>query len=96
VTLGEAIAQIDALPEDATLYVVGDPEEWRPDSDTAYGVEDVESETPALPPEADGRSYFLEISVAREVLAGWRRNLDGPPTLDEAVDRVIHYAGFDA
>ena len=95
-TLREAIAQLDTLPEDATLYVVGEPDEWNGESDTAFGVEDVESETPGLPPEADGRSYFLEIAIAREVLHGWKQRLDHAPALDEIVERVIHYARFDA
>jgi hypothetical protein len=95
-TLRQAIAEIDRLPADATLYVVGAPEAWNAESDTAFGVEDVETENPALPPEAEGRTYFLEVAVAREVLDGWRRNLDRPPTLDEAVERIIRYARFDA
>jgi hypothetical protein len=96
VTLGEAIARIGSLPPEATLYVVGEPEEWDADSDTAVGVEDVESKTPALPPEADGRVYFLEVAVAREVLDGWKQNLERAPTVDEEVERVIYYARFDA
>jgi hypothetical protein len=96
VTLRQAIARLDEWDEDATLYVAGEPSEWSSDSEVAVGVEDVEAEIETLPVEAEGKRYFLEISVAREVLAGEQRNLDRELTLDERVARVIHYARFDA
>ncbi len=74
--LREAIRTLDELVDDGTMYVEGDATEWSPQSDTAIGTEDVESETESLPPEAEGRSYFLEVSIAREVLSGWARHLD--------------------
>ena len=78
------------------MYVEGSATDWSAESDTAVGVEDVESETERLPPKAEGRTYFLEVAVAREVLYGWARNLDHEPTLDEKVERVIYYARYDA
>lgn len=87
---------LDDLADDGTMYVEGDSAEWSPGSDTAVGIEDVESEVERLPPKAEGRSYFLEVAIAREVLDAWAGNLDHEPTLDEKVARVIHYARYDA
>ncbi len=95
-TLREAIAHLDEFANDATFYVEGDHSQWHADSDTAVGVEDVEAEVETLPPEAVGRSYFLEVAIARDVLSGWQANLDREPTLDEKVARIIYYARFDA
>jgi len=47
-------------------------------------------------PEADGRTYFLEVAVAKEVLSGWRSNLDHAPNLEETIERLIYYARYDA
>ena len=94
--LREAIRTLDELPDDGTMYVEGDPTAWSPQSDTAVGVEDVESETEQHPPEAEGRRYFLEVAIAREVLDGWAGNLDHEPTLDEKIARVLYYARYDA
>src|SRR5690349_18364758 len=41
--LREAIRTLDELADDGTMYVEGDPAEWSPQTDTAIGVEDVES-----------------------------------------------------
>jgi hypothetical protein len=84
------------LDADATIYAQGAPESWTPDSDAGVGVEDVEAEVESLPPEAEGRTYFLEVAVAKEVLAGWTSNLDHVPTLDETVERLIYYVRYDA
>lgn len=44
-----------------------------------------------------GKSYFLEISLAQEILQGWADNHNGqPPTTEQACECVIHYAEYDA
>jgi hypothetical protein len=96
VTLREAIAHLDEFADEATLYVEGDRSQWDAESDTAVGVEDVEAEVESLPPEAEGRSYFLEVAIARDFLSGWEANLGRKSTLDEKVARIIYYARFDA
>src|SRR4051794_14961302 len=96
VTLREAMNRLDEFAGNTTLYIEGDRSEWHAESDTAVGVEDVEAAIESLPPEAEGRSYFLEVAIAREVLSGWEANLGRKPTLDEKVERIIYYARFDA
>ena len=46
--------------------------------------------------ESPGFKYFLEVSIAREVLDGWRSNLSIEPTLEEKCARLIKYANTDA
>jgi hypothetical protein len=96
VTLREAIERLSEFREDATLYVEATSDEWVPGSRAAVGVEYVEAEVEALPVEAEELTYFLEVSVAREVLVGFAQHLGRDATLDEQVERVIRYARFDA
>jgi hypothetical protein len=80
------------MDNDATIYVQGAPDSWTPEGEAGVGVEDVES----LPAEAEGRTYFLEVAVAKEVLSGWTGNLNHAPTVEETVERLIYYARYDA
>jgi hypothetical protein len=96
VTLCQAIERLAKLDIDGTIYVEGTPETWAPESDVGVGVEDAEAEAETLPPEAEGRTYFLEVAIAKEVLSGWASNLDYVPTLEESVERIIYYARYDA
>jgi hypothetical protein len=96
VTLREAVQRLAELDDHATIYVEGAPGRWSPESDAGVGVEDVEAEVESLPPEAEGRTYFLEVAIAKEVLSGWTSNLEHAPTLEETVERLIYYARYDA
>jgi hypothetical protein len=89
-------ASVPELNDDATTYVQGKPDSWTAESDAAVGVEDVEAEVESLPPEAEGRTYFLEVAIAKEVLAGWASNLDHEPASEKSVERLIYYARYDA
>ena len=95
-TLREAVQHLAELDDAATIYIEGAPHSWTPESDAGIGVEDVEAEVESLPPEAEGRTYFLEVAVAKEVVSGWTSNLDHAPTLEETVGRLIYYARYDA
>ena len=94
--LREAVEGLAELNDDATIYVQGAPDSWTAESDVAIGVEDVEAEVETLPSEAEGRTYFLEVTVAKEILAGWASNPDQAPSPDESVERLIYYAQHDA
>jgi hypothetical protein len=101
-TLREAIARLDDFDAGATLYVEGRPDGWTAESDTGVGValiledEETGDVTETLPSEAEGRTYFLEVDVARDVLSGWEAHLDDRPSPAERVERIIYYARFDA
>ena len=49
---------------------------------------------PAACPE--GMTYFLEISVMREVIEGLEAQIGRAPTLEERAMAVRHYAEYDA
>ena len=77
-TVADAIAALDTLDEDDVIYA---RKPWSPTAAAMIGPDDLE---PA------GFEYFLEVSVAREVL-------EGPLlTLDERVRLLLHYAEYDA
>jgi hypothetical protein len=100
--LREAIARLDELDPEATLYADGRPDEWTAESETAAGVAELSEDeetgeiTETLPSEAEGRTYVLEVHIAKDVLAGWDAHLDHRPSPAERVERIIYYARFDA
>ena len=88
-TLAEAIARIDQLDEDSTILV---RTPWAPDAEALVAPLTDGCVIPAEVSQA-GYSYFLEVSVAREVLEGF-------PALDAVLEKRVrllqHYAEFDA
>ncbi len=95
-TLGEAIADLDALPSEATIFAVKIKGRWV-------------WESPALVvPEQNGLSkeivdggrafeYVLEVFIAQEVLEDWTAFKGGHPLPpEERLRVVVHYALYDA
>jgi len=91
----ELVARLDELDDEDTIYAC---EPWTEDSDAMVAPDDQESVPFWVPPEAAeaGMKYFLEISIAREVLEGWTASLDEKPTLTAICQRLIEYAIYDA
>jgi hypothetical protein len=99
--LSEAIAKMREWPRHATLFAERINGEFRTDSEAVVlEVEDDESPRPVTEvaaQHAPGKHYFLEVFVALDVLDGWRYNHRGEdPTMEEAVEAIIHYAEYDA
>ena len=99
-TLRDAIEDIAALPDDATLFVERIDGKFRhasavtvlvlSDDDISRLMEDVADE------QAPGKDYFLEAFVIMELLEAWREDHHGEtPSLDEFLDLVIHFAECD-
>ena len=59
---------------------------------------DIEPELGGIPESASQYSlkYFLEVFIAKEFLVDWVSTFDGVPTDQERVERVVHYAIYDA
>lgn len=90
-TLREALASIEDLDEEATIYVA---RPWDPASTTAIAIEGEETANRAID---EGLAYFLEVSIAKEVIEVWGEWRGGRvPTSDERCEAVIHYAVNDA
>ncbi len=100
-TLRDAIAMLDKLPETATLFVQRLSGEFQPQS-LAMLVEmsDADLDRPVsevAAKRAPGMEYFLEIEEAQHLVKGWLENYrNGSPTLEQIVARVIYYAENDA
>jgi len=99
--LRDAVSQLDALPEDAILFVErigGRFESTSPvyvleltDEELKQPVKDIAQVR------APGAEYFLEVFIAREVVDGWRANHGGAvPTVDQALESITYYAENDA
>jgi hypothetical protein len=90
VTLRELIARLDELPEHETIYA----ECARP---TARAVVAEEPEDGSTPEVAAGLRYIIEVTLAREAVEVWQRQLPGRrQSLADRVAAVIHYAENDA
>ena len=100
-TLHEAIAMLDKLPETTTLFVQRLSGEFQPQSlVTLVEMSDADLDRPVsevAAKRAPGMEYFLEIDEARHFVKGWLENYrNGSPTLEQIVERVIYYAENDA
>jgi hypothetical protein len=86
-SLREVVRTIAQIDDELTIYVAP---EWSPDSRATI---EREPEGGGLPPRAasSGMRYFLEVSVAKEVLEGLK-DLD----LEGRTERLIRYAVTDA
>lgn len=67
---------------------------WTADSEARV----VELDKESLPPDAlsDGLKYFLETSVAREILDGLRKNVPTKSTTEDSCNLLLYYAENDA
>ena len=88
-TLDENVRQLGTLDDDVILCV---RPPWMPSSDCVITAPDENLGAPKDVKEA-GLAYFLEVHVAREILGVFG---DKPPTHEEKVRLLIHYAENDA
>ncbi|WP_296948038.1 hypothetical protein [uncultured Massilia sp.] len=100
-TLRDAIANLSAMPDDATLFVERIGGAFLPSSPaSAVVLSDEELELPLAAiaaARAGGKDYFLESFVIAELLEACVQRAHGDgPALDEFVARVIDYAEHDA
>jgi hypothetical protein len=92
-TLARLIHDLDQLGDDLTIYAEGGPDAG-PD---APAVAVLEPDDDTVPREAAGLDYFLEVDIAKEVVAVWSEwRGDRLPTPAEALHAVAHYARNDA
>lgn len=99
--LHEVIAGLSAPPAETIIFAERIEGQFRPES-AAVALE--LSETDLCRPVHDvaaervpGMAYFLEASIAFDMLAEWRANPpDHLPDLDALVERIIDYAENDA
>jgi len=82
-TLTDVVLGIERFDEEASIYV---RPEWTPDSDALVVLEE-----PNVEAESEGLTYFLDVSVVRELVSA----LASRP-LEAQVLRIIQYAIHDA
>lgn len=88
-TLDEAVENLDMMDGDGILCV---RRPWTPSSECVVAAPDHDLGVPNHVKDA-GFAYFLEVHVAQEVLGAFG---DKPPTHQEKVRLLIHYAENDA
>jgi hypothetical protein len=99
IRLADIIARLSEFDIDDTIYA---KEPWTGSSDAMVATEpepDEEHEYGGQPaPEATeaGLTYFLEISLARELVEGLIANASDEPSASVICERVIQYAINDA
>jgi hypothetical protein len=99
-TLRDTIANLSALPDDATLFVERIEGAFQPSSRaTAAVLSDEDFERPlaeVAASRAPGCDYFLESFAIIELLDAWGGAAEDEPVLDAFVARVIEFAEQDA
>jgi hypothetical protein len=87
IRLRDMVSGIDSIDDELTIYAATS---WTPDS---LAIVRHEPEGGGEPPEAKalGMTYFLEVSIVKEVLEGIK-NMD----LEAKTRRIIQYAVSDA
>ena len=88
-TLLEIVSTLSSFDEEMTIYA---SEPWLASSE-AILVTDADYRIDHSRP--DGKAYFIEISVAKEVLEDFAK-ADPDATDEEACNRLILYAIYDA
>jgi hypothetical protein len=92
-TLESLVTSLEDLNDSLTIYIAPDAK-WNAMSQVAVFEE---PEDGSLPSSAKGMKYFLEVRIAKEVLAVWQAWHHGrTPSLKEKCEALIYYAMNDA
>jgi hypothetical protein len=88
----DIVTSLAEYSEELTIYA------QQPWSCESLAVVAREPDAGGVPPEAAAlaAAYFIEVSVANEVLSGWRENQRRNPSVQDDCERLIHYAVHDA
>jgi hypothetical protein len=88
--LGEAVASLESLDSDATIYAA---EPWTPDSRAMVACEGTSEAVAAV---SGGMRYLREVRIAVDAVEVWSAWRAGRiPSADERCEAVIHYAVND-
>jgi hypothetical protein len=101
VILRDAIANLDSIPDAATLFVERIGGHFRAESSALlHELTEQEIRLPigeVAAKVAPGLDYFLEVDIAREVVEGLKANhSDVAPSLELSLECIIYYAENDA
>lgn len=89
-TLKDVIASLNEYDGEQTIYV----RDAQPHAEECVICENDKSVSAQAP---DEMHYFLEVSMAKEVLAVWSEWRSGClPTIEEKMSAIIHYATYDS
>jgi len=88
----DIIATLDRFDDSDTIYC------RKPWTRNSVALVTPEPESGGLPKEADrlGLHYFLEVELAKDLIASWTGNAGVTPSVEAQCDRVIAYAENDA
>ena len=98
-TLAEIITNIEKQNEEATIFAKRVDGKFLPSSEAVLVELEEEEEDLRINEIADkycpGFDYFLEVFLVKDV-AEDLKNTAGYKSLEQQIDRIIHYAEFDA
>lgn len=91
-TLLDVVTNLDTFDSESTIYAA---EPW---SRTSAAVVATEPDDGSVPRDAAslGATYFIEVFVAHEFLAGWKSSVNPDASETEQCERLIQYAINDA
>jgi hypothetical protein len=84
----DIVANLGSYDAELTIYAA---KPWTCDTEVVVAREPARG---GLPPEAESRGaeYFIEVSVAKELLEDWTATEGARSTERERCERLIHYA----
>ena len=99
--LRDAIANLDSLPEAATLFAERIDGRFRAESSAlVHELTEQEIQLPIREVAAKmtpGLDYFLEVHIAREIIEGLKANhIAVTPSVEQSIECIIYYAENDA
>jgi hypothetical protein len=99
VKLSQVISEINTISEPATIFAARIDGMFSSESAVQITEEEIGNiddflKNSGMPPAME---YFLEVSILKEILEGWRYNHQGQnPSLSVAIETIIFYAENDA
>jgi len=95
-TLRDAVAQLELLPDEHTIYATRINGQWLAGS-TAFVREPPDDDRIQQVFDSMGTEYLLEVWLAKEVAQVYREHHQRPePTVEETMDAIVYYAEHDS
>ena len=90
--LYEAVQKIEELDNSLKIFAV---EPWGSESDAILS-ENTDEQMEIRDEAGRVYAYFLEVYILKDRMYGWAENIGYEPSLEEKLERIIHYAKYDA
>jgi len=89
----ELVSNLATLDREMTIYAL---EPWTLHSPAVLASPAEDGRIAAAERKVCPHRYFLEVSIAQDLISDWLEQISPKPTISEQCERLIHYAMYDA